>query len=216
MSPVLAAALAVATLALAGCSGAGLEPLGGVGTDEGFGRCDAYEGRGQAQRAWRDAGRPASADRDGDGRVCESLASRGSGGSGAGSSSARSSSSEGVAQTTGCERPSRPVVVTYSRREYPHITDHIEDAQRAGYPRVMRIKREGADDRRDELLEGIDTREGMDRDEYPPSVGRTASTASAASVRLLPSSENRSAGAVLGETLSSYCDGVHFRLRLTP
>lgn len=142
MSPVLAAALAVATLALAGCSGAGLEPLGGVGTDEGFGRCDAYEGRGQAQRAWRDAGRPASADRDGDGRVCESLASRGSGGSGAGSSSARSSSSEGVAQTTGCERPSRPVVVTYSRREYPHITDHIEDAQRAGYPRVMRIKRE--------------------------------------------------------------------------
>jgi hypothetical protein len=80
----------------------------------------------------------------------------------------------------------------------------------------MRIEREGAAQRRDVLLEGIPTRDGMDRDEYPPAVGRTSSTAGDASVRYVPSSENRSHGSDLGNQLSSYCDGARFRMKVTP
>ena len=48
----------------------------------------------------------------------------------------------------------------------------------------------------------------MDRDEYPPAVGRASVRASVAYV---PSSENRSHGATLGIKLRRYCDGTRFR-----
>jgi hypothetical protein len=48
----------------------------------------------------------------------------------------------------------------------------------------------------------------MDRDEYPPAVGRSSVRAS---VRYVPSSENRSHGATLGIKLRRYCDGTRFR-----
>jgi len=172
---------------------------------------DAYESRSEAQRAWRQGGRPSNADRNSDGKVCEGLSS--SGGSRSGNSSG---SSDGTAKTTDCERRGEPVAVTYSRAEYPNISDHISDAQRKGYPRVMRVNRVGTDERRDELLEGIPTRRDFQRDEYPPALGRTDSTARAASVRLVPSGENSSSGASLGAQLADYCDGTRFRFELTP
>ena len=57
-------------------------------------------------------------------------------------------------------------------------------------------------------LRSVATRRGMDRDEYPPAVGRATARADVAYV---PSSENRSHGATLGIKLRRYCDGTRFR-----
>ena len=62
---------------------------------------------------------------------------------------------------------------------------------------------------------------GRDRDEYPPAVGRGRGSRALkrginpigwmASVRLVPSSENRSHGSTLGVKLRRFCNGQKFR-----
>ena len=73
---------------------------------------------------------------------------------------------------------------------------------------MLRLHRPGANDRRDALLADVPTRDGYDRDEYPPAVGRRRAPADVAYV---PSSENRSHGAVLGTKLRRFCEGTRFR-----
>ena len=91
---------------------------------------------------------------------------------------------------------------------------------RDGWPRRLVLNRRGADARRDRLLEDIPTREGFDRDEYPPAVGRGRGKGLErgrnprgwkAHVRYVPSSENRSHGAALGAKLDDFCNGTRFR-----
>jgi len=80
----------------------------------------------------------------------------------------------------------------------------------------------GSDERRDRLLRDIATRDGFDRDEYPPAVGRSKGKGKGlergrnprgwkADVRYVESSENRSHGSSLGGQLRPYCDGTRFR-----
>ena len=62
--------------------------------------------------------------------------------------------------------------IGFSATKYPHIRAHYLRALSRGWPRVLVLDRPGADARRERLLAGIPTRPGMDRDEYPPAVGR--------------------------------------------
>jgi hypothetical protein len=105
--------------------------------------------------------------------------------------------------------------VTFSKSEYPNIISHIKYSWRIGYPKRLMIWRKGADQRRDRLLSGsgIPTKAGYDRDEAPAAVLRKKVPAD---VRYVPSGENRSAGASLGNQISPYCNGVHLRYRFTP
>ena len=82
------------------------------------------------------------------------------------------------------------------------------------------VNRRGADARRDRLLEDYPTKDGYDRDEYPPAVGRGKGEGLErgrnprgwkAHVRYVPSSENRSHGASLGAKLADFCNGTRFR-----
>ena len=187
----LVTALIVAAAVLVGCT----QPTSAA-TWPG---CKAFSEQAQAQQAWETAGRPAGADGDSDGRVCETL----------GSSADRRG---GTSRTTGCKRPEKPIRVTFSRSKYPNIVAHIKESWREGFPRVLRINRDGTDDRRDALLEGVPTRRGYDRDEAPAAVLRSTVRAS---VRYVPSSENRSAGSSLGSQLAPYCDGTRVRYRCT-
>ncbi len=107
-----------------------------------------------------------------------------------------------------CTRPNGVASIGFSATKYPHIRRHFLRALKRGWPRVLTLHRPGADDRRDRLLEDVPTREGYDRDEYPPAVGRRRAPADVAYV---PSSENRSHGAVLGIKLRRFCDGTRFR-----
>ena len=176
--------------------------------------CADYPNQAAAQRA------ADTRDADGDGIYCESLpcpclkkagGNPGGGGSGGGN---RGSSPQG------CIRPRGVQPVGFSSTKYPNIFRHYARAVRAGWPRVLKVNRPGADARRDRLLENVFTRSGFDRDEYPPAVGRGKGrgltrgvnpTGWMASVQYVPSSENRSHGSVLGIKLRRFCNGTAFR-----
>jgi Deoxyribonuclease NucA/NucB len=187
MSARCAIAAIAAAAAIAGCTDV-------AGQADGVAGCTAYRDQSSAQRAWERAGRPAGADGDGDGRVCEALGrERG--------------------DRRACRRVRRVVVVRISARRYPYTTAHIVAAIAAGEPQMLHIDRAGADANREESLEDIPTREGYDRDEYPPAVSREGGAG--ADVRYVPSDDNRGAGSVMGDRLEAYCDGQRFRLRVT-
>jgi hypothetical protein len=113
----------------------------------------------------------------------------------------------GVAGTRACQRTNRVVEVGISATRYPRVLAHIDAAVRAGWPRVLRIRRDGADGRRDRALRGIPTRPGYDRDEWPMAMARSDWRAHVAYV---PSGENRGAGASVGLKLRRWCDGTRF------
>jgi hypothetical protein len=120
---------------------------------------------------------------------------------------------------SGCVRPRRVQPISFSATRYPRIRAHVLVAQARGWPRTLVVNRRGADERRERLLRNVATRDGLDRDEYPPAVGRgrgeglTAGADPRVAGRrpLRPSGENRSHGARLGIKLRRFCDGTRFR-----
>jgi hypothetical protein len=172
--------------------------------------CSDFSNQAQAQQNLL-PGDPYELDADGDGVACESLpcpcARGGAGGSSGGGDSGQKPS------RPQCRRPNHDVRITFSKGDYPNIIRHIEYSFRVGYPKRLVIWRKGADQRRDQLLEGIPTKPGYDRDEAPAAVLRKKVKAD---VRYVPSGENRSAGSSLGRQLSGFCNGVHVRYRFTP
>jgi hypothetical protein len=119
-----------------------------------------------------------------------------------------------------CTTPVGVLTLTFSRAKYPNIRKHVLAALHDGWPRVLVVNRPGASARRARRLAHVRTRHGFDRDEYPPAEARgrghgltrgTNPTGWMANVRLVPSSENRSQGAVMGDDLKPYCNGTKFR-----
>ena len=110
--------------------------------------------------------------------------------------------------------------ISFSKTKYPNIRRHFRAALRRGWPRTLVLNRRGADARRERLLRDIPTRDGFDRDEYPPAVGRGKGKGLErgrhprgwkADVRYVESHENESHGSVLGIKLRRFCDGTRFR-----
>jgi hypothetical protein len=110
--------------------------------------------------------------------------------------------------------PGKVAIVEMPRSKYPRIVDHIEDSWEKGYPRVLRVNRKGAEERRERLLDWYEDRhpqpkgDGLDLDEEPAAVLRRSWRAS---VRPIPQSENRSAGGTLGAELRGVRDGTCVR-----
>ena len=126
----------------------------------------------------------------------------------------------GPRRRTSCTRPRGVVAVGFSATKHPHIRAHVQRALRRGWPRVLVLNRPGADARRERLLGGSSTRPGMDRDEYPPAVGRgrgahlvrrSSPRGWLADVMLVPSAENRSHDSTMGIKPRRFCDGTRFR-----
>lgn len=99
---------------------------------------------------------------------------------------------------------------------YPGIVAHIRYSWAHGYPKTLRIHREGAKQRRDRLLGWWGRRhpqpkgDGMDLDEAPAAVLRDSWRAD---VRPIPAHENRSAGASLGAQIAGVPNGTCVRYR---
>jgi len=182
--------------------------------------CSQYATQADAQRA------ADTRDADGDGVYCESrpcpcLKPR--------SSAPPPPPPPPPAQTTAsCSRPSTVQRLRFSAAKYPNIRSHALAAIAKGWPRVLVLNRPKADDRRDRLLEGIPTKAGFDRDEYPPAVGRGRPNGKQkglvrgitplgwmADVMYVPSSENRSHGSSMGAKLRRLCNGTRFRYEFT-
>jgi hypothetical protein len=171
--------------------------------------CGDYSNQAAAQRA-RD-----TRDGEGDGVYCESLPCPCARGGGATPPAPARSH-----PAPSCTLPRRTVTLDFSAVRYPHIRAHYLRALRHGWPRILVLNRPGAGARRDRLLTNVPTRPGMDRDEYPPAVGRGIPPEVVrgahprgwkADVAYVPSSENRSQGAVMGAELGPYCNGTRFR-----
>ena len=204
--PLIAIAVAI------GFAGAGADMAAAA-------RCADFPNQAAAQAAAN------TRDPDGDGIYCESLPCPCATAAGGGAANPTpvapdpSSGSEPSTQPAGCTSPSSVQPVVFSAAKYPNIMRHFRAAVRKGWPRVLTINRSGADQRRDRLLQGIPTRPGFDRDEYPPAMGRGAGAAVRgtdptgwmASVQYVRSSENRSHGSTLGAALRRFCNGVRFR-----
>ena len=154
--------------------------------------CSEHPNQAAAQRA------ADTRDPDGDGRYCESLPCP--------------CLAPPAPPKPSCSRPSGVQRISFSAAKYPNIRAHFRAAVRRGWPTRLVLNRSGADDRRDQLLAGIPTRAGFDRDEYPPAVGRGRWKAD---VRYVGSSENRSHGSSLGGKLRRFCDGTRFRYVFT-
>jgi hypothetical protein len=163
-------------------------------------------------------------DADGDGVYCESLpcpcsrATGRDGGRGGGGAPAPAQ------PRRACVATSRVQNISFSSTKFPNIRRHYLGALSRGWPRVLVVNRTGADIRRARLLEGYPTRPGMDRDEYPPAVGRGRANGTQkglvrginpigwrADGMYVPSTENRSHGSALGTQLRGLCNGVRFR-----
>lgn len=172
--------------------------------------CADHSSQADAQRA------ADTRDGDGDGILCESLPCPCSSGAG--------SSSPPPPPTSSCTRPAGVQRLRFSAERYPNIRAHAIAAIAAGWPRILVLNRPGKGERRERLLQNIPTKAGFDRDEYPPAVGRgrsyngqrglvrgTDPTGWVADVMYVPSGENRSHGATLGNKLRRFCNGTRFR-----
>lgn len=97
-------------------------------------------------------------------------------------------------------------------KKYKETADHIKDAQKAGHPAELTIDRKGKPTRRKEAMEGTSPVPCKDRDEYPPAVFKEGGKG--ASVRPIDPSDNRGAGAVIGNEIRDLPDGAKVRIRV--
>jgi hypothetical protein len=78
------------------------------------------------------------------------------------------------AGAAGCVRASGLQRIVFSAHKFPNVRRHFRGALRRGWPRRLVLNRRGADARRERGLRDVPTREGFDRDEYPPPLAEAA------------------------------------------
>jgi RHS repeat-associated protein len=98
--------------------------------------------------------------------------------------------------------------------KYPASAGHAADAIKAGQPDVLTVNRPGADANRAAATAGHPTQPTTDRDEYPPAV--TAEGGAGASVKNIPSSDNRGAGGSLGQQIKDVPNGGQIKVNIGP
>jgi len=115
---------------------------------------------------------------------------------------------EQAADPDECQIIKKAIKIVVDHTRYPLTAKHVVDAKKAGEAKILHLDREGAEDNRDASLKGIPTKEGYDRDEYPPAASFEGGEG--ASVRYVPFSDNRGAGSSMGAQLGDYCSGQAF------
>lgn len=99
--------------------------------------------------------------------------------------------------------------ITIDSSKSPQAAQHLKDAGVDG--KILTVDRAGAAGRRSEALKGTPTKPGLDRDEAPPAVFKEGGAGS--SVRHIDASDNRSAGAQLGNQLKRVPDGECVKIK---
>jgi hypothetical protein len=143
-------------------------------------------------------------DADGDGVYCESLPCSCSSAAGAGGNSTPAPTAK--PKKASCVTTAGVQPIGFSKTKYPNICKHFLAAVGKGRPRILVLNRPGASRRRERLLADVPTRDGYDRDQYPPAVARghgvhirgSSPPGWMGDVAYVPSSENRSHGSTMG------------------
>lgn len=105
-------------------------------------------------------------------------------------------------------------VVIIDSAKYPQSAEHIQNCIRMGYPAVLTLNRDGADENRKQSLAGIPTRsdDGFDRDEYPPAAFLEGGAN--AHVAYINSSDNQGSGSSFGRQLLNAPNYTRVRFRV--
>lgn len=103
-------------------------------------------------------------------------------------------------------------IVEFPTERYPETAAHMKAAIKRGKSAVCTIDREGATDNREASLQGIPTKTGYDRDEFP--MAMCAEGGAGADVAYVISSDNRGAGSWVGNKLAAYSNGTRVLLVL--
>src|SRR5579862_3584812 len=107
----------------------------------------------------------------------------------------------------------QPVVHEIDPAKTPQAADHAKEAQAAGQPKVVTVgSRADKADRRTDALKGTAPVAGKDRDEYPPAWAAEGGTG--ASVKPIDASDNRSAGASMGQTIRNLPEGTQVEIKV--
>lgn len=100
-------------------------------------------------------------------------------------------------------------VLYFPLSKYPQTGDHIRDAIAAGHSSICTIDRGGTDERRAASLAPYPTKPGYDRDEWPMAMCEEGGAG--ADVRYISPSDNRGAGAWVGNQVSGYPDDTRVK-----
>ncbi len=98
------------------------------------------------------------------------------------------------------------VKIDFPVSKYPETAEHIKEAIEAGESAVCTIDRDGAEENREESLDGVPTKKGYDRDEWP--MAMCAEGGSGADIEYITPADNRGAGSWVGNALEDYPDGT--------
>ncbi|MCY2967091.1 MAG: NucA/NucB deoxyribonuclease domain-containing protein [Planctomycetota bacterium] len=108
------------------------------------------------------------------------------------------------------EPPRLEVIIDGSK--HPESARHAQDGIDSGISPHGEIDRPGSKPRRNERMDGVDPIPGMDRDEFPPAVFKPST--GEYSVRGVPPSDNRGAGAAIGNQISGHPDGTPVTIKV--
>jgi Deoxyribonuclease NucA/NucB len=118
-----------------------------------------------------------------------------------------------AAVAASCQTQHNSVRVQLSASRYPETTNHIADAIAAGQPSLLNIARDEEEANREASLADYPPRPGFDRDEWPMAMSHEGGAG--ADVRYIDPSDNRGAGATVGNALEDWCNGQPFRIDIT-
>lgn len=99
-----------------------------------------------------------------------------------------------------------------NRITYGEAAEHIADAQKAGYPEVLTIARDGAPENRKGSIGGLPKVLGKQLDEYPPAMFKEGGRG--ASVRPISPRDNMAAGACIGNGCRGLRNGEKVRIKV--
>ncbi|GGA58956.1 hypothetical protein GCM10007416_35150 [Kroppenstedtia guangzhouensis] len=122
--------------------------------------------------------------------------------------------------TAGADEHSKPagqqeydVILEFPADRYPETAAHIQGAIKKGHSEVCTIDRDGADQNREESLQGIPTKEGYDRDEWP--MAFCSEGGKGAHIAYIDPADNRGAGSWVSHQTRDYPDGTRIKFVVT-
>uniref|UniRef100_UPI00405634F8 RHS repeat-associated core domain-containing protein n=1 Tax=Candidatus Electronema sp. TaxID=2698783 RepID=UPI00405634F8 len=103
--------------------------------------------------------------------------------------------------------------ISLSKKKYGEAAEHIQDAQKAGYPEIVTIDRKNAIPQRKDAIGGMQKVANKQLDEYPPAMFTEGGKG--ASVRAINPKDNMAAGACIGNSCRGLSDGNKVRIKVT-
>ncbi|WP_270165160.1 NucA/NucB deoxyribonuclease domain-containing protein [Paenibacillus sp. SYP-B4298] len=104
------------------------------------------------------------------------------------------------------DQQSYDVRLDFPSDRFPETASHISNAIKQGHSAICTIDRKGAEENRKRSLQGVPTKKGYDRDEWP--MAMCAEGGDGADIEYISPSDNRGAGSWVGNKLESYENGT--------